>query len=281
MMTTTLFESASGPVSTVDLREALLRVGADECDVLYIHSGLTFGTPAAGLKRRDLLMEILAALRNLQVSTICMPTFTFSFCNGESFDRQNSKSQMGALNEFFRVQPDAERSLEPLMSVAAIGRDLDLVRDLGEQSIGKDSTFDKLAHRANVRFLFLGVRPGACFTYMHYLEWKARVPYRYDREFSGQVIDNGVESTQSRKLFVRYNGVFASEASFTYEEELAKLGHLSETPLGSSSVSSMPLRESEDVYLQLLAANPDYFITEPFHIDRVDTRFDVSNMVAL
>jgi aminoglycoside 3-N-acetyltransferase len=108
-MTTTLFESPSGPVSTVDLREALLRVGADECDVLYIHSGLTFGTPAGGLKRRDLLMEILAALRDLQVSTICMPTFTFSFCNGESFDRQNSKSQMGALNEFFRVQPDADR----------------------------------------------------------------------------------------------------------------------------------------------------------------------------
>jgi aminoglycoside 3-N-acetyltransferase len=282
MPTINLFESPAGTVTNTSLRDALLAVGADECNVLYIHSGSTFGAPARGLSRRQLLEELVEVLRGLGVPTLCMPTFTFSFCNGEAFDRQRSRSAMGALNEHFRQLPDAERSLDPLMSVAALGADLDLVRDLGVQSIGRDSTFDKLAHRDGVKFLFLGVRPGACFTYMHYLEWKARVPYRYDREFVGQVIDAGVSETVTKQLFVRYNGVFASDASFDYEAKLLDLGHLRDVPVGASTVSCMPRAESEDLYLELLASDPNYFITEPFDPDRVDTEFHPPQpMVAL
>ncbi|MCU1361827.1 MAG: Aminoglycoside 3-N-acetyltransferase [Ilumatobacteraceae bacterium] len=282
MSTISLFDSPAGPVTSESLREALVSVGADQCSVLYIHSGLTFGAPAPGLSRRHLLEQLVDVIRSLGVATLCMPTFTFSFCNGESFDRGESRSSMGVLNEHFRQLPDAERSVDPLMSVAALGADLDLVRNLGIQSIGENSTFDKLAHRDDVKFLFLGVRPGACFTYMHYLEWKARVPYRYDREFVGQVTDNGTTATVTKKLFVRYNGVFASDTSFDYEAKLLDLGHLLEAPVGASTVSCMPRLESENLYLDLLESDPNYFITEPFDIARVDTEFHPPRpMVAL
>lgn len=282
MPTTTLFDSPAGPVTDANLREAFVRVGADQSRVLYVHSGLTFGTPAPGVGRRDLLERVLDVLRGLGVPTLCMPTFTFSFCNGTSFDRQRSRSSMGALNEHFRQQHDVERSLDPLMSVAAVGDDLDLVRNLGEQSIGRDSTFDKLAHRDDVRFLFLGVRPGACFTYMHYLEWKANVPYRYDRDFTGDVIDDGAATTVTKKLFVRYNGVFASDTSFDYERQLLSLGHLSEASIGASSISCMERGVAERLYLDLLATDPNYFITEAFDPSRVDTEFHPpAPMVAL
>lgn len=76
-----------------------------------------FGTPNPNLKRKELLGEIYETLLTLKVSTICMPTFTFSFCNGKDYDPRHSGSKMGALNEYFRKQDGVIRSVDPLMSV--------------------------------------------------------------------------------------------------------------------------------------------------------------------
>lgn len=276
-----LFESSNGPVTRSDFYESLCRSGAADAEVLYIHSALTFGKPSKTLSRAQLLEELNDVILELGVNTICMPTFTFSFCNGVDFDVQTSKSQMGALNESFRRRSDVFRSEEPLMSVAAAGLDLDLVTDLGIESTGLDSTFDKLSKRKDVKFLFLGVHPGDCFTYMHYLEWKAGVPYRYNRDFTGKVASNGLVSTVTKKLFVRYNGVLPNSASYTYGDSLMEQGHLQRIEVGDSNLSCVSLLPAENLYLDLLAADPNYFITDPFNPDLVNEEFNVTNMVAL
>lgn len=276
-----LFESSNGPVTRSDFYESLCRSGAADAEVLYIHSALTFGKPSKTLSRAQLLEELNDVILELGVNTICMPTFTFSFCNGVDFDVQTSKSQMGALNESFRRRSDVFRSEEPLMSVAAAGLDLDLVTDLGIESTGLDSTFDKLSKRKDVKFLFLGVHPGDCFTYMHYLEWKAGVPYRYNRDFTGKVASNGLVSTVTKKLFVRYNGVIPNSASYTYGDSLMEQGHLQRIEVGDSNLSCVSLLPAENLYLDLLAADPNYFITDPFNPDLVNEEFNVTNMVAL
>jgi aminoglycoside 3-N-acetyltransferase len=281
MESTVLFESPSGPVTSAIFREALLTCGAQDADVLYVHSGLNFGTPPRELRRSDLLNEMTDALVGLGVHTICMPTFTFSFCNGLDYNVQTSRSHMGALNEHFRKREDVVRSIDPLMSVAAIGRDMDLVTNLGVQSTGANSTFDKLSRKANVKFLFLGVHPGDCFTYMHYLEWKAGVPYRYDRDFSGSIIDSEQSAQVTKKLFVRYNGVYPNDASYTYGDSLEDRGDLSKVDLGDSNISCVSLEPAETYYLELLDKDPNYFITKPFNETEVNTDFNVKNMVAL
>ena len=281
MSYTVLFESSAGKVTTTSFRDALFTSQAHEADVLYVHSGLKFGQPAKGLSRADLLSNMMEIIVNLGVKTICMPTFTFSFCNGENYDVQSSRSHMGALNEHFRKSPDVTRSADPLMSVAAFGEDLDLVQDLGIQSTGKNSNFDKLDSRSNVKFLFLGVHPGDCFTYMHYLEWKAGVPYRYDREFTGEVVDNGISTSVTKQLFVRYNGVTPNDASYTYGDLLLERGDLSKVNVGDSSLSAVSLESARDLYLSLLNDDPNYFITEPFDAASVTKTFSVRNMVAL
>jgi len=276
-----LFESSNGPVTRSDFYDSLCRSGAADAEVLYIHSALTFGKPSKTLSRAQLLEELNDVILELGVNTICMPTFTFSFCNGVDFDVQTSKSQMGALNESFRRRSDVFRSEEPLMSVAATGLDLDLVTNLGIESTGLDSTFDKLSKRKDVKFLFLGVHPGDCFTYMHYLEWKAGVPYRYNRDFTGKVVSNGIVSTVTKKLFVRYNGVIPNSASYTYGDSLMEQGHLQRIEIGDSNLSCVSLLSAENLYLDLLAADPNYFITDPFNPDLVNEEFNVTNMVAL
>ena len=183
-----LFLTKNGQwVTNKSMLETLLSIGADKCDVLYIHTALSFGQPNPQLKKSVMLGELLNVIKALGVKTVCMPTFTFSFCNGLDYNPATSASRMGVLNEFFRKQEGIIRSADPLMSVALMGEDKDLVTGVGHVSCGENSTFDKLRHRDNVKFLFLGPKIGDCLTYMHYMEWLYTVDYRYNRVFRGNV----------------------------------------------------------------------------------------------
>lgn len=277
-----LFRTAQGkPVTGDDLRAALDGVQAHDCRALYMHTGLSFGLPNPELSRSKLLEAIYQTVRSLKVPTLCVPTFTFSFCNGENYDSARSRSRMGALNEFIRRRPEAIRSIDPLMSVAVVGEDRDLAENLGHESIGVNSTFYKLSRRQGVKFLFLGVRLGDCFTYMHYLEWAAGAPYRYDREFTGKITHAGRTYEDTYRLFVRYNNVKPNAASYTYEQLLVERGLLRVAALGDHSIWCVGEPEARSVYLELLRKDPNYFIETPFRAQEADATFVAQEMVAL
>ena len=282
MSQTILFKTAQGTaVTRDDLRAALEQIQADDAQVLYLHTGLSFGLPNPELSREELLDSMYQAIRGLNVRTLCVPTFTFSFCNGEAYDSARSKTRMGALNEFIRRRPEAVRSVDPLMSVAVIGEDLDLAQNLGHESIGTDSTFDKLSRRTGVKFLFMGVSVGDCLTYMHYLEWVAGVPYRYDREFTGTITHAGRTYEDTYKLFVRYNNVQPNKASYDYEQLMADRGMLRVAALGNHSVRCIAEPDARSVYLELLEMDPNYFIENPFSPQDADPTFTLQKMVSL
>jgi aminoglycoside 3-N-acetyltransferase len=277
-----LFKTAKGnPVTVDEVRAALEQVHAYDCRLLYMHTGLSFGVPNPKLSRDELLTTIYQLLRGLRVPTLCVPTFTFSFCNGEDYDSTRSKSRMGALNEFIRRQPEAVRSVDPLMSVAVVGEDRDLAENLGHESIGAGSTFDKLSRRPGAKFLFLGVGLGDCFTYMHHLEWVAGVPYRYNRAFTGKITQAGKTYEDTYQLFVRYHNVKPNAASHTYGQLLKERGLLRETALGDSCIGCVGEPEARAVYNELLRQEPNYFIERPFRVEEADRTFAPQNMVAL
>lgn len=282
MKTTNLFKRSDGQwVASSDLVAALRQVGAHDCQVLYMHTALSFGQINPELGRAELLGEVYRAIRSLGVPTLCVPTFTFSFCNGEDYDVARSRSRMGVLNEFIRQQPEAIRSVDPLLSVALVGQDRDLVENLGHESIGANSTFDKLNRRAGAKFLFLGVPLGDCFTYMHYLEWREHVPYRYNREFRGRITHGTKAYEDTYTLFVRYQGVTPGRGGNAYERMLADRGLLRAAPLGDSSVSCVSEQDARKHYLDLLRQSPNFFIQEPFDPQCADKTFVAHNMVAL
>lgn len=280
--TEVLFTAKDGRQLTVQgLREALEGIGAHDCRVLYMHTGLSFGLPNPALRRSELLRAVYSTLRSLGVPTLCVPTFTFSFCNGEHYDVRKSRSRMGALNEFMREQPEAVRSVDPLLSVAMVGEDRDLVENLGHASIGENSTFDKLARRDGVKFLFLGVPLGACFTYMHYLEWREKTPYRYERAFTGRIVNGAADYEDTYSLFVRYRNVHVSGGSFEYGQLLADRGLLRSTAFGDEFLSCVREPDARLVFSEVLHKRPDFFIQEPFSPATADKTFVAHHMVAL
>ncbi len=247
-------------VTNKSMLETLLSIGADKCDTLFIHTSLSFGQPNPQLKKKELLGELLSVIKELGVKTVCMPTFTFSFPNGLDYNPATSASRMGVLNEFFRKQEGVVRSNDPLMSVALMGEDKELVTGVGHVSCGENCTFDKLRHRDNVKFLFLGPKIGDCLTYMHYMEWLYGCDYRYNRIFRGNVIIDGKSSIEEYALFVRYNGVIANAASYEYEQKMYDNGTALIASCGDGTISIVDEKNAASEYKKCLQANPYYFV---------------------
>ena len=247
-------------VTNKSMMETLLSLGADKCDILYIHTSLSFGTPNPDLKKKAMLSELLNVIKELGVKTVCMPTFTFSFCNGLDYNPATSASRMGVLNEFFRKQEGVIRSADPLMSVALLGEDKDLVTGVGHVSCGENSTFDKLRHRDNVKFLFLGPKIGDCLTYMHYMEWLYSVDYRYNRIFRGNVTIGDKTSVEEYALFVRYKSVVPNTASYDYEQKMYDNGTAFVAKCGDGTISIVDEKDASVEYKKCLDENPYYFV---------------------
>ena len=247
-------------VTNKSMIESLLSIEADRCETLFIHTSLSFGQPNPQLKKKELLGELLRVIDSLGVKTVCMPTFTFSFCNGVDFDPATSASRMGVLNEFFRKQEGVIRSIDPLMSVALKGEDTDLVRKIGHESCGANSTYDMLRHRDNVKFLFLGPKIGECMTYMHYLEWLYGVEYRYDRTFRGNVTVDGQTNQEEYVLFCRYNGVTPSTGTFIFEQKMYDNNEAFITNVGDGTISIVEEKQAAKRYKACLEENPYSFV---------------------
>lgn len=277
-----LFSGTKEDVTNINLLNALKTIGAEDTDVLYIHTALNFGIPNVSIPKKKLLTEILETIRNLHVSTLIFPTYTFSFCNGLSFNVQESKTPMGLLNEFVRLQEDAIRSCDPLMSNVLIGKHNEFVTNIGKNSIGDNSTFDLLHKTAlKVKSLFLGPSIGDCYTYMHFIEERVNVPYRYKRNFTGLITNNGHTHEDTYELYIRYSNVFPGTGSYIYENILLERGEAKQVKLGNGIITITDEKSSYNTYVELISRYPNFFLKEPFDEKGKTEEFNVKNMIAL
>jgi aminoglycoside 3-N-acetyltransferase len=282
MQSINIFKTERGNLDNISLFKSLIELGANDCDVLYIHSGLNFGIPNSELSKSELLKTIIDVLIELNVKTIIFPTFTFSFCNGKEYSINDSKTSMGILNEYFRKLPNVKRSKDPLMSNALLGENEFLIENIGKFSCGKDSTYDLLRNsNLKVKFLFLGPKIGDCFTYMHYLEYLFKVPYRYEKEYTGNILVNNELNKVTYSLFVRFGKVFAGAGSYIYENILLERGIAKRVEFGNSNITILDESEATEVYKEMLDLSPNFFLKDIYEESRKTPHIPLENMIAL
>lgn len=234
-------------VTNSELVQALHEIGAHQCKTLFIHTDLgAIGAVNPGLKRSELLKAVYEVLLELNVDTIVFPAFTFSFANQEAFDVNKSTAKyMGALNEYVRKQPGAVRSLDPMMSVIAVGKEVEGFYHIGKRCMGEGGIFSKLHQMEDVRFLFLGAKPTHCFTYAHYVEAVYGVPYRFEKWFEGQVTDrDGNTYTDRYSLFAACQGYYPGPM-IPFEKQMLKNRWYQQKTVGNANL--ICFRE-EDAY---------------------------------
>ncbi len=210
--------------SKSDLVEALKGIGLKDGDLVFIHNSmfhlgrLENGNSSKEVSRIvfDSFFEVLGTN-----GTLLVPTYTYSFCNDESFDVKNTPSSIGTFTEFFRNQKDAIRSADPIFSVSGIGpKSKTILSNLPKSCFGEDSVYDRIT-KLNGKLCVIGLGLSWA-TYRHYVEQKMNIPARFLKYFSGKILEDGNERIETWEYFVRHLNGNCSPDPEVIEKNLKK-----------------------------------------------------------
>ena len=194
------------PVHLNQIIQALQTIGIQANDGLLVHSAVQFlGKPEGGI---GIYLEAIQAVIGPQ-GTLAVPAFNFTFAKSGQYDPQETPSGgMGAFSEYVRQHPQARRTTHPMQSVAVIGRYADELARLDTPSaFDPGSAFERMLE-LDFKLLLLGAEVHA-ISMLHYSEQRANVPYRYWKDFSGQICRRGAGAapaweTHTYRMFVRH-----------------------------------------------------------------------------
>jgi aminopeptidase-like protein/aminoglycoside N3'-acetyltransferase len=256
--------SSAREYTRAELIEAFRCVGLREGDTVFVHVGLeNLGVPEGAVTsaaRSELLAESLKEIVGPS-GTILVPTYTFSFCLYELFDVGNTPtpggpwSPSGEFLEFFRRQPGAVRSRDPIHSVAGIGpRAAELLTDVAPTCFGDDSVHDRL-RRVDGKICLIGL-PLEEATFRHHAEEVIGVPGRFKKLFTGQIRENG----QTRKQGWIYNVRILADDFYPDGSRLEKLaretGVLKVATVGNGEILGIEAKRYFDLTAEQLRKDP-------------------------
>jgi aminoglycoside N3'-acetyltransferase len=190
--------------SRTQVADALQAVGLQRGDGVMVHAATQFlGVPEAGIGMYYAVMRDLLGIE-AGAGTLVVPTFTFGFAHGLVYDQRKTPSdQMGAFAEFVRLHPGARRSPHPMHSVAAVGKHAQALAAIDTSgAFDPGSVFERMVE-LDFKLLLLGA--DVYYTTMiHYCERRANVPYRYWKDFTGEVrLEGRPAQVRTYRMFAR------------------------------------------------------------------------------
>lgn len=179
--------------SKKDLKEAFLKLGLKKNDSLFITSNLALlGSP--NTKKKNLLktsskwiLEILTEIIGKK-GNIFVPTYTYSFTKKEKiYDPKKTKAEIGFFPNYFFKLKNVFRSIDPMMSIAGYGPKAKKILDkIPKTSFGKNCVFERFLKIKNLKCCQIGLGFN-WIPFLHYLDWLNKVPFRFEKEFTGYI----------------------------------------------------------------------------------------------
>lgn len=207
----------------LEIKNGIYSLGIRNGDSVYVASDVTRILMHAKRKykvqnindRNEFLLGFIEVLKDIvgNQGNLFFPVFSWEFCRGKSFKRKSSLGEVGALNNWILKNcHDFKRTAHPIYSFMVWGKNADDIEKMDNiDAWGVDSPFAWL-HRNNGKMLLLDVSLQRGFTFMHYVECCAKVPYRYVKNFRGEYIENdGNKSMRNYTMYVRDLDVISQE----------------------------------------------------------------------
>ena len=260
-----LFYDSDNTLYTVnEIKSALLETGAADCDYLFIHSDIMFGRPAEGFKKKEYLETLYLVLKEAKINNLIIPTFTYSFPNHEDYDILNSRTSMGAFNEFLRKTPGRYRTDDPLLSVS-VPETLSIQFDhVSNHSLGESSALYILHHTDGVKFLFFGAEMADCFTYVHYVEKLMDVPYRFDMPFEGEIIyPDGTRKQRTQTIHTQCEGAVLPSKYDYFETEMEEKGYLRKRRIADKYIACLSEKDAYREIKEHIKNDINYYLAVP------------------
>lgn len=230
-------------------------------DVIFCHSNIGyFGRPEnvtslSGLCEMvfDIFLDSIG-----EEGTLVVPTFSYSFGSDKTdrrFDPQTTPSVCGAFSEFVRMRQGSRRSLDPMFSVAAFGRDAAQLIDADvKECFGEDSFWRRFLD-ARGRIVNLNFDAGS--TFIHFVERRLEVPYRTDRTMRGEILQNSAWKPSEVIFNCRDLSDDGSSASFELFDMLARQAGIVRTAsVGRGAVVSLTAADTAHFIESTLASRP-------------------------
>ena len=245
----------------LDYMDFLQGVGVEKGDIIDVSSDMAnvlLYCRRIGVRLvPDHLIDSLQELVGPE-GTVMIRTFTWDFCHGEPFDIRTSPSRVGALGNAAMKRADFKRTGHPIYSWMVWGKRAGELLQMDQpNAFGPGSVFDFLDIN-HAKQLTLGNTSSDSTTQMHHVEAACKVPYRFDKPFTGEYTDySGNTCLKTYSMHVRPLNLKVTNTEGDRDErgkELEKRGimkvkHLDEMTL----VSTILLHElteflTEDMY---------------------------------
>lgn len=195
----------TGFVPYVEWLESLNWIKKGDC--VYIVSDML--ELAKVYKARGIRLDLDQVIVGLQKlvggdGTLLFPAFNWDFCKGVEFNYYKTPVRTGALSKAALKRQDFDRTAHPLYSFAVWGHHRqELLENQAVDSFGQGTIFEKMYYW-NTKVLVIGLPPLRGITYIHHVEQMVGVPYRYNKEFTGNYTNkNGVCSQRTYRMYVR------------------------------------------------------------------------------
>ena len=258
---TYLYDLPEKKIFYSDFIRALKNVGIEEGDTLLVHSDiLTFGKP-----NLDNITTFMKTLSDLffdcvgNSGTIVMPTFSFSFTKGEDYNLLETPSNVGALTNYFRTIEGVIRTVDPIHSCAIKGPYSSMLSEIGNDTFGNNSIYAHL-HKINAKIATFGTKfADNCF--FHYIEQKVGVPYRYNKEFEGVMVNGNEKKKLTFNYYVRdiKNNIISDVSRFNFD--LLEKKYLKKEDIGRSSIFCIDTELFYSEGVKALKKNINYFLS--------------------
>lgn len=247
--------------SKQSLVTALRNAGLNKGDIVFGHSNIGFfGFPVEGRDKDTIFEVILDAFFEVigTEGTLVAPAFTYSFPKGEVFDPDKTPGIGGTFSEMLRSLPESYRSVDPSVSVVAIGgRAKEVTENMPLNSYDEDGIFGRLL-RFNAKACNMNI--DAATTFVHYAERVFQVPYRFDKTFAGVIRQDKTDIKTSNTIWVRYL-LDETEPKFEPFDKIAmEKGYCRQELVGRGFVKVMTIRDQFRLVEETLPENP-WFLT--------------------
>jgi aminoglycoside N3'-acetyltransferase len=238
--------------------------GEKHTDVeVKVDSNLTF---KQAFKRRDFRMNAIGydVIRDvLSEGIILVPTYSYTFGKSLASHLANfthtTPAEIGPFPNYVLKQSDAIRSIDPFMSVACIGKGCkELLSNLSNISYGEGSLFEKLVNLENTKCCSIGLGPNWT-PFIHYADYLAKVPHRYDKLFWGKIDGKVTPWIYS----VRFVGVESYPYAHIAGREAENKGIWKFENLGRARVYAASCKKYFNFVMDKLKQNPWYLAKGP------------------
>jgi len=185
-----------------DFGPALRKSGIKFNDSVFLTTSLgMIGIPKSKEKitYSKIAISLLKSIKKIigKNGNIFVPTYSYSFNDKKNknnkkkniFSVKNTKSEIGSFPNFFLKQRGCIRSIDPMISIAGIGKNCKKNLNIESYtSYGKNCLFEKFLKIKNLKCCNVGLGIN-WMPFIHYLDWVNKAPFRYDKFFEGIIIN--------------------------------------------------------------------------------------------